>query len=503
MLCITGVERGFYSRVSRLGTQWLELDLHFLSLGGGEIALGWWFEECLVPYLVNSTKLEAVKSIDIVTGYGKTRMRGVRHGDDGMRKRVKAMLHFMEIAEVEQPNKGRIHIDKDALVLTVQKNGGKIIFDEGGYRKFKLEMTTASNMPFTVQNVRPKVKLAGPIGEMRNHDHDRNCFGRKHNRHGSFEDGRDRRGSDYITPADKRRASNRTGHHEDVARDYRQGRTGDVGKGGLEYTGNGEYYHHGPYTNNASSYRGESKEGIDQSQSTKYKQSGRLNSHYRGQDRNDNDGSYGLEKDSCRSDYNQSDKSPFPSGGRYPDEYGDGYIVERGEGRNNGNGEYEGKKRYEMNKHHDEEPNESRYHDENRASLSFAKNATRQTVPHYSHHLEGNVRREIESIESSPSLMQNRSHIGRSFESHDGSYAHDRSHQTLNSHSRTSSNHDERRPNRHTYQERSSDRRDIRQNDENYRSERGDADIRGDFRRTRSRSRDRYPAHDRDDENRR
>lgn len=29
-----GIEKGFYARVSRLGTQWLELDLHFLSLGG-------------------------------------------------------------------------------------------------------------------------------------------------------------------------------------------------------------------------------------------------------------------------------------------------------------------------------------------------------------------------------------------------------------------------------------------------------------------------------------
>lgn len=59
--------------MSRLGSQWLELDLHFLSLGGGEIALGWWFEECLVPYLVNTSKLEAVQSISIVTGYGKVR----------------------------------------------------------------------------------------------------------------------------------------------------------------------------------------------------------------------------------------------------------------------------------------------------------------------------------------------------------------------------------------------------------------------------------------------
>jgi hypothetical protein len=34
-----GVEKGFYARVSRVGTQWFELDFHFLSLGGGEIAL--------------------------------------------------------------------------------------------------------------------------------------------------------------------------------------------------------------------------------------------------------------------------------------------------------------------------------------------------------------------------------------------------------------------------------------------------------------------------------
>ena len=68
-----GLARGFYSKVSRLGKHWLELDLHFLSLGGGEAALGWWFEECLVPYLGDSDKLAEVKSIDIVTGYGRSR----------------------------------------------------------------------------------------------------------------------------------------------------------------------------------------------------------------------------------------------------------------------------------------------------------------------------------------------------------------------------------------------------------------------------------------------
>jgi pentatricopeptide repeat protein len=157
-----GVEKGFYARVSRLGTQWLELDLHFLSLGGGEIALGWWFEECLVPYLINTSKLEAVQSISIVTGYGKTRSRGARMNDDGMRLRVRAMLKYMDIHETPQPNKGRIHIDKSALIKVVKKNNGRIRFDLEGYTRFKEEETTANKFPDVVQTVRPRFRPARP-----------------------------------------------------------------------------------------------------------------------------------------------------------------------------------------------------------------------------------------------------------------------------------------------------------------------------------------------------
>ncbi|KAG7356453.1 PPR: pentatricopeptide repeat domain containing protein [Nitzschia inconspicua] len=157
-----GVERGFYARVSRLGSQWLELDLHFLSLGGGEIALGWWFEECLVPYLVNTSKLEAVQSISIVTGYGKTRSRGARMNDDGMRLRVRAMLKYMNIKEAPQPNKGRIHIDKAALIDEVRRNGGKIRFDIEGYTRFKEEETTSNKFPDVPQQVRPRFRPARP-----------------------------------------------------------------------------------------------------------------------------------------------------------------------------------------------------------------------------------------------------------------------------------------------------------------------------------------------------
>lgn len=151
-----GVGRGFYAKVSRLGTQWLELDLHFLSLGGGETALRWWFEKCLVPYLGDSKELALVKSIDIVTGYGKTRARGARKGDDSMRKRVRAMLSFMNVCEVVQPNLGRIHIDKQALVKEVERNRGRIIFDSNGYEQFKLQEGLDEPYSDAPQFVRPR-----------------------------------------------------------------------------------------------------------------------------------------------------------------------------------------------------------------------------------------------------------------------------------------------------------------------------------------------------------
>ncbi len=151
-----GVSRGFYAKVSRLGTQWFELDLHFLSLGGGETALRWWFEKCLVPYLGNSKELASVKSIDIVTGYGKTRSRVVRKGDDSMRKRVRAMLSFMNVCEIVQPNLGRIHIDKTALLKEVERNNGKITFDAHGYEQFKLQEGLDEPYSDAPQAVRPR-----------------------------------------------------------------------------------------------------------------------------------------------------------------------------------------------------------------------------------------------------------------------------------------------------------------------------------------------------------
>lgn len=157
-----GVKIGYYAKVSRLGEHWLELDLHFLSLGGGEIAMWWWFEECLVPYLVNSTKLEKVKAINIVTGYGKTRKREARKGDDGMRKRVLAMMHFMNLTEVQQNNMGRVKLDIDKFVQEVRKNGGKILFDSQGYRRYVDEETRSNEYVEVEQVRRPKVAVLAP-----------------------------------------------------------------------------------------------------------------------------------------------------------------------------------------------------------------------------------------------------------------------------------------------------------------------------------------------------
>ena len=87
----------------------------------------------MVPYLIDTNKLTDVKSISIVTGYGKTRTRGRRAGDDGMKKRVQAMLKYMNILELPQENAGRITIDKDHLIEEVKKHGGRVKFDLDGY----------------------------------------------------------------------------------------------------------------------------------------------------------------------------------------------------------------------------------------------------------------------------------------------------------------------------------------------------------------------------------
>jgi len=100
-------------------------------------------------------------------------MRGARLGNDGMRKRVKAMLFFMNVKEVSQSNKGRIHIEKHDLMREVRINGGKIVFDEKGYRKYLEKETTANKKPHVTQYRRrrfPKKSIPDPTPMKKNHD---------------------------------------------------------------------------------------------------------------------------------------------------------------------------------------------------------------------------------------------------------------------------------------------------------------------------------------------
>lgn len=128
-----GIDKGFYSQVSKVGRNSCELALHFLSLGGGEIALGWWFEECLQPIFEDPGKFEAIETFTIVTGYGKSRTRGRRFGNDGMKKRVQAMLGFMGIEETPQENAGRVRVNKDSLRKVIKANNGRVVLDVDGY----------------------------------------------------------------------------------------------------------------------------------------------------------------------------------------------------------------------------------------------------------------------------------------------------------------------------------------------------------------------------------
>mmetsp|Transcript_7308 Transcript_7308/g.16589 ORF Transcript_7308/g.16589 Transcript_7308/m.16589 type:complete len:487 (+) Transcript_7308:1820-3280(+) len=153
-------------------------------------------------------------------------MRGVRHGDDGMRKRVRAMLSFMNIQEVDQPNKGRIHIDKEALMKEVEGNGGKIVFDEEGYRQYKSENTTANHIPNVDQKVRPRYNAAHfrdvPLGDSArsNSSRSQDTFneGRSRSDLQNYPNGYDRRSR---RGSDRRRQSSDSSNHRRRQDDHR------------------------------------------------------------------------------------------------------------------------------------------------------------------------------------------------------------------------------------------------------------------------------------------
>ena len=285
--------------MSRLGAQWLELDLHFLSLGGGEVALQWWFEECLVPYF-NSEKLAAVKTVHIVTGYGKTRWRGAREGDDGMRKRIRAMLGFMNIHEFEQPNKGRIHIDKALLEKEVARNHGRIVFDQEGYNKFKADQTTANQMPTVEQKVRPSnpPTRTGEIRPRYNQDRDPRGGFRGRDRGGpgrGFAGGRGGPGRHFDGPNRDHQgvARGSGGQVDDQGRDYRRQQPDHNRYGPPDDYGNGRDGNYGAGNTN-DRYSG----GYDERQGYSHQ-----NEYYGGQQ------SYNSQPNSHSNDYQQRDRS--------------------------------------------------------------------------------------------------------------------------------------------------------------------------------------------------
>jgi len=166
---------GLYSRVARIGEnqKWVELDLHFLSLGGGEVACRWFFEDRLCE---DMNIVGNIQSIDIVAGYGRTRYRGVRAENDGMLKRVLFMLECFDIKVLnhnaennskyksERENRGRVKVDVEYFKKRVL-NGDRFKLDCGRYSELKKSLNeaviAASNVP---QIERKKVP---PIGLIR------------------------------------------------------------------------------------------------------------------------------------------------------------------------------------------------------------------------------------------------------------------------------------------------------------------------------------------------
>jgi len=77
--------------------------------------------------------------------------------NDNMRKRVLAMMSFMNLEEVPQRNPGRVQVNRDQFVEEVRKNGGKIVFDADGYSEFIQKETQRNIIPVKEQIVRPRI----------------------------------------------------------------------------------------------------------------------------------------------------------------------------------------------------------------------------------------------------------------------------------------------------------------------------------------------------------
>eukprot|EP00566_Odontella_aurita_P006600 CAMPEP_0113569744 /NCGR_PEP_ID=MMETSP0015_2-20120614/24581_1 /TAXON_ID=2838 /ORGANISM="Odontella" /LENGTH=596 /DNA_ID=CAMNT_0000472443 /DNA_START=1954 /DNA_END=3744 /DNA_ORIENTATION=+ /assembly_acc=CAM_ASM_000160 len=132
-----GLEKGIIRPSSHVESASAKLDLHLLSLGAAEVCLRWWFEEHLLERFRSPRVMAKLKAVDVVTGWGKSRVGEKRKNEDGIKKRVATMISFYGLSEIPQSNKGMISIDISSLRKSTEDNGGKLIFDVEGYFKWK------------------------------------------------------------------------------------------------------------------------------------------------------------------------------------------------------------------------------------------------------------------------------------------------------------------------------------------------------------------------------
>lgn len=153
-----GMKKGTIRPSSHISTDSTsaKLDLHLFSLSAAELCVRWWFEE----HLLEVYKSPQLKTVDIVTGWGKSRLRENREGDDSIKKRVSSLIgHYGMSLCPQSRNKGMIRIDIETLKNLLKKNCGRLVFDSEGYYKWKRKNTPASSVTQVPQVLRKRRTL--------------------------------------------------------------------------------------------------------------------------------------------------------------------------------------------------------------------------------------------------------------------------------------------------------------------------------------------------------
>lgn len=117
-----GIKLGFYTRLfkSNNDNSYIEIDLHFLSVGAAITATLWWFDECIIP------NISTVKTMHIITGYGKSRMENIVKKENtyaklGIAKHVRKVLDLLQLKEIKQSNMGMVKVCVETFSEGVDK----------------------------------------------------------------------------------------------------------------------------------------------------------------------------------------------------------------------------------------------------------------------------------------------------------------------------------------------------------------------------------------------